>query len=90
MYSSTARRLFSASARWRSKRFLATTAPQSPTGRHDFLPTSQSEITPNIHFFNSVLGDDKQIPSYRIIGKDGKPVEGATVPDVDEALCRKL
>lgn len=90
---SSARQALRVSQRWHAKRFLATsptTAPQSPSGRHDFLPTSHSEITPDLHFFNSVLGDDKQIPTYRLLGKDGKPVEGASMPELDEAFCRKL
>lgn len=87
---SSARYGFRASQLWLAKRFLATTAPQSPSGRHDFLPTSHSEITPDLHFFNSVLGDDKQIPTYRLLGKDGKPVEGAKMPALKEDFCRRL
>ncbi|KAL5524464.1 hypothetical protein ACEPAF_9604 [Sanghuangporus sanghuang] len=72
-------------------RHLATSAPQHPSGRHGLLPgTAQSAITSDLHFFNSVMGDDKQIPTYRVIGKDGKLIEGAELPQIDEDFSRKL
>ena len=36
------------------------------------------------------MGDDKQIPTYRVLDKDGKPVDGVDLPDMDEDFCRKL
>ena len=63
-------------------RRLATVAPQHPNARHGNLPSSQSAITSKLHFFNSVMGEDKQIPTYRVLGKDGKPIDGAEVPEV--------
>ena len=90
MFSST-RRVLSRCRAQPSRRRLATSAPQHPSGRHGLLPGStQSAITTKLHFFNSVMGDDKQIPTYRVLDKDGKPVDGVDLPDMDEDFCRKL
>lgn len=60
----------------------SSSAPRLPNEHHGHLPNSQSLITSKLHFFNSVMGEGKQIPSFRILGHDGKPVEGAEVPEV--------
>ncbi|KAH8114324.1 thiamine diphosphate-binding protein [Phellopilus nigrolimitatus] len=74
-----------------ARRRLATSAPHNPSGRHGLLPgSSQSAITSKLHFFNSVMGDDKQIPTYRVLGRDGKLVEDAVLPEIDEAFSRRL
>lgn len=70
-------------------RRLATAAPSQPSGQHGHLPTSQSAITSKLHFFNSVMGEDRQIPTYRVLGGDGSVLEGAEVPEVrGETACR--
>lgn len=53
-----------------------------PAETHGHLPTSQSPITPTVHFFNSVTPDGKQIPTYRVLDGYGEPLEGAEVPEV--------
>lgn len=55
---------------------------QLPLQSHGHLPTSQSPITPKLHFFNSVLEDGKQIPTFRILDSTGQPIEGAELPEV--------
>lgn len=51
------------------------------------LPTSKSPISPSLSFFNSVTGDDTQIPTYRVLDGVGKPIEGAEIPEVSILLC---
>lgn len=63
-------------------RGLATSTVQLPLQSHGHLPTSQSPITPKLHFFNSVLEDGKQIPTFRILDSTGQPIEGAELPEV--------
>ncbi|THH05530.1 hypothetical protein EW145_g4727 [Phellinidium pouzarii] len=90
MISST-RRTFSVHRAALHRRYLATSAPQGPSGHHGLLPgSSQSAITSKLHFFNSVMGNDETIPTYRIISKDGEPVEGATLPNIDEGFGRRI
>lgn len=67
----------------RSKcRKLATAAAQLPSQSLGHLPTSQSPITPKLQFFNSVMEDGKQIPTYRVLDGTGKVIEGAQLPEV--------
>ena len=54
---------------------------------HGHLPTSQSPITPSLHFFNSVTPDGKQIPTYRVLDGTGHPLDGAEVPEVSTPHC---
>ena len=63
-------------------RRLATAAAQLPSQSHGHLPTSQSPITPKLQFFNSVMEDGKQIPTYRVLDGAGKVIEGAQLPEV--------
>ncbi|TFK40771.1 branched-chain alpha-keto acid dehydrogenase E1-alpha subunit [Crucibulum laeve] len=59
--------------------------------RQEHLPNSSSPITPKLEFFNSVTGSsEKQIPTYRVLDGVGKPIDGAELPEIDEALARKL
>ena len=46
------------------------------------LPTSQSPITPKLQFFNSVMEEGKQIPTYRVLDGSGQVIEGAELPEV--------
>ena len=66
----------------RACRGLANATPQLPLESHGNLPSSQSPITPKMHFFNSVVEAGKQIPTYRVIDGTGRPIEGAEVPEV--------
>lgn len=68
--------------KWSLTRTLATATLQLPVQPHGNLPTSQSPITPKLHFFNSVTEEGKQIPTYRVLDGAGKPLEGAELPDV--------
>ncbi|KAI0081613.1 hypothetical protein K474DRAFT_1768528 [Panus rudis PR-1116 ss-1] len=74
----------------RACRGLASTTPQLPAQSHGHLPTSQSPITPKLHFFNSVMEEGKQIPTYRVLDGVGKPLEGAELPEIDQAMARRM
>ncbi|KAF8158173.1 branched-chain alpha-keto acid dehydrogenase E1-alpha subunit [Crassisporium funariophilum] len=63
---------------------------QSAARRQEHLPTTQSPIVSKLHFFNSVTGNDTQIPTFRVLDGVGKPLEGAKIPEIDEALARRL
>ncbi|KAH6912674.1 branched-chain alpha-keto acid dehydrogenase E1-alpha subunit [Coprinopsis sp. MPI-PUGE-AT-0042] len=54
------------------------------------LPKSNSPIVSELKFFNSVTGDGTGIPTYRVLDGSGKPLEGAVVPEMDEAYARRL
>ncbi|GJJ09876.1 hypothetical protein Clacol_004100 [Clathrus columnatus] len=54
------------------------------TKAHGYLSNSRSPITPELRFFNSVTGDDSQIPTYRIIDNTGAVIEGADIPEHGE------
>ena len=83
MFSSTRRRaLLRPLAAKRRALSSSSTAPKLPIAQHGHLPNSQSLITSKLHFFSSVMGEGKQIPSYRVLDHYGKAVEGAEVPDV--------
>jgi hypothetical protein len=64
------------------RKVLSTASPGSPPESHGLLPTSQSPITPNPHFFNAVSSDGKLLPTYRIIDGVGNVIEGAELPEV--------
>ncbi|KIM28966.1 hypothetical protein M408DRAFT_68602 [Serendipita vermifera MAFF 305830] len=64
------------------------TAPKHPTVDHGYLPNSPSPITTNLEFFDAV--SDKTIPAYRVLDGNGEVLDGATVPEIDEALARKI
>ncbi|KII90763.1 hypothetical protein PLICRDRAFT_39345 [Plicaturopsis crispa FD-325 SS-3] len=72
------------------RRQLVTTPPKLPTNPQGHLPSSSSPIVSKLDFFNSVTGDGKQIPTYRVLDGVGKPIEGAEIPEIDEAFARKL
>ncbi|KAH9851632.1 branched-chain alpha-keto acid dehydrogenase E1-alpha subunit [Lenzites betulinus] len=75
----------------RGHRAMGTTAQlPSPEHAHGHLPSSTSPIISKLHFFNSVMEGGKQIPTYRVIDGAGQPLEGAAVPDIDEALARRI
>lgn len=63
-------------------RTYASSTIQLPTETHGRLPTSQSPITPKLHFFNSVMEEGKQIPTYRVLDGTGHLLEGAELPEV--------
>ncbi|OCH88461.1 branched-chain alpha-keto acid dehydrogenase E1-alpha subunit [Obba rivulosa] len=73
-----------------SRRLLSSSVPRFSADQHGHLPTTQSPITPHLEFFNSVAGEGKTIPTYRVIDGAGNPLEGARVPELDEALARKM
>ncbi|KAJ3885010.1 hypothetical protein GG344DRAFT_83224 [Lentinula edodes] len=51
------------------------------------LPNTQSPIVSKPHFFNSVKGDSNElIPAFRLIDGTGVPLDGAELPELDEAL----
>ncbi|GAW06461.1 branched-chain alpha-keto acid dehydrogenase e1-alpha subunit [Lentinula edodes] len=55
------------------------------------LPNTQSPIVSKPHFFNSVTGDSNElIPAFRLIDGTGVPLDGAGLPELDEAFARKL
>jgi len=60
--------------------------PAQPQGH---LPSSQSPIVSKLHFFNSVTGNDQQIPTYRVLDGVGKPIDGAEIPEVHSS-CPSL
>ncbi|KDQ62667.1 hypothetical protein JAAARDRAFT_30567 [Jaapia argillacea MUCL 33604] len=76
----------------RSSRAITTATPQVPAhaDTHGHLPSSHSRITSKLRFFNSVMEDGEQIPTYRVLDSVGKPLEGAEVPEIDEAFARKI
>lgn len=85
------RRAVRLAASRRLSRYLATSTPERPDRKHGNLPgSSRSAITSNLHFFNSIMGEDNLIPTYRVIDTDGKLIDGAQLPDLDESFCRKL
>ncbi|KAK7048553.1 2-oxoisovalerate dehydrogenase subunit alpha [Favolaschia claudopus] len=63
---------------------------QSRSVHLGYLPNSRSPIVPTLSFFNSVTGSDEKIPTFRVLDGVGKPVDGAEVPELDEAFARKL
>ncbi|KAI0087055.1 branched-chain alpha-keto acid dehydrogenase E1-alpha subunit [Irpex rosettiformis] len=73
-----------------ARRTYASSTVQLPNEAHGHLPTSQSPITSKLHFFNSVMEEGKQIPTYRVLDGSGKLLEGAEVPEFDEALARRM
>ncbi|TCD70741.1 hypothetical protein EIP91_001770 [Steccherinum ochraceum] len=54
------------------------------------LPTSQSPITPKMNFINSVTPDGTQIPTYRVLDGVGELLDGAELPEIDEAFARRI
>ncbi|KAJ7784355.1 branched-chain alpha-keto acid dehydrogenase E1-alpha subunit [Mycena metata] len=54
------------------------------------LPHTRSPLVPTLSFFNSVTGSDEKIPTFRVLDGVGKPVDGAQLPEIDEAFARKL
>jgi len=63
---------------------------QSALRRLERLPTTNSPIVSELNFFNSVTGNNTQIPTFRILDGVGKPLEGAVLPDIDEPFARRL
>lgn len=60
---------------------------RSAFNRLERLPTTSSPIVSELNFFNSVTGNDTQIPTFRILDGVGRPLEGAVLPeDVRAAL----
>jgi len=78
----TTRPLSLAPRSFKPGRLIANTPPQVPPKLHGHLPTSQSPIVSKLHFFNSVTGNGAQIPTYRVIDGEGKPIDGAEIPEV--------
>ncbi|KAJ6508490.1 branched-chain alpha-keto acid dehydrogenase E1-alpha subunit [Mycena sanguinolenta] len=54
------------------------------------LPNSRSPIVPTLFFFNSVTASDEKIPTFRVLDGVGKLVDGAQLPEIDQAFARKL
>ncbi|KAF8729417.1 hypothetical protein AX14_006139 [Amanita brunnescens Koide BX004] len=81
-------------ARSRPSRFLPVcrhiSTSQKTSSAHGTLPDSQSPISPELRFFNSVTGGKGLIPTYRVLDGVGQPIDGAQVPDIDEPFARKL
>ncbi|KAI0061627.1 branched-chain alpha-keto acid dehydrogenase E1-alpha subunit [Artomyces pyxidatus] len=69
---------------------MSTVVSHSTTEGHGILPSTQSPITSKLHFFNSVTGDGKQIPTYRVLDGVGNLIEGAELPQIDRELARKI
>ncbi|KAH9939819.1 branched-chain alpha-keto acid dehydrogenase E1-alpha subunit [Amylocystis lapponica] len=72
------------------RRGFTSAASTLPEQRHEHLPKSQSPITSKLRFFNAVTEEGTQIPTFRVLDGVGKPIEGADIPDIDEALARKM
>lgn len=68
------------------RRWLASAASE----KHGHLPSSQSPITSKLKFFKSVKEDGGQIPTYRVLDGVGKVIDGAEVPEIDQAFARKI
>lgn len=66
----------------RKATILTRSFSQSAFRRLDRLPTTSSPIVSELNFFNSVTGNNTQIPTFRILDGVGKPLEGAVLPDV--------
>ena len=62
-------------------RSLATAAPKF-LARQGVLPASNSPVSPQLEFFDSVTQGTGQIPTYRVLDGVGVPIEGAELPDV--------
>jgi len=43
-----------------------------------------------MHFFNSVMGEGNQIPTYGVMDKDGNLLDGAQIPEFDRSFGRHL
>ncbi|KAM5538595.1 hypothetical protein V8D89_007624 [Ganoderma adspersum] len=82
--------LLSRLSRTSQSRGVAGTTPELPANALGTLPTSTSPITSKLHFFNSVMSGEKQIPTYRVLDGAGQPIEGAEVPEIDKALALKM
>ncbi|TFK24991.1 branched-chain alpha-keto acid dehydrogenase E1-alpha subunit [Coprinopsis marcescibilis] len=54
------------------------------------LPKSTSPIVSKLDFFNTVTGNGTTIPTYRVLDGAGQPLEGAELPEIDEAFARRL
>lgn len=65
-----------------ARRTYASSTVQLPNKAHGHLPTSQSPITSKLHFFNSVMEEGKQIPTYRVLDGSGQVLDGAELPEV--------
>lgn len=52
-------------------------AAKMSTKAPERLPHTQSPITPELKFFNSVTPEGQQIPTYRVLDGTGKIVDGA-------------
>ncbi|KAI6042722.1 thiamine diphosphate-binding protein [Pisolithus marmoratus] len=81
----------------RCLRHLSNTRPCSwralstiPTKHQEVLPTSRSPIVSELRFFNSVTGEQGQIPTYRVLDGIGIPVEGGQLPEMNEEYARRL
>jgi 2-oxoisovalerate dehydrogenase E1 component alpha subunit len=59
---------------------------RSAIRRLENLPTTNSQIVSELNFFNSVTGNDTQIPTFRVLDGVGKLLEGAVLPDVGVVL----
>ena len=59
---------------------------RSAIRRLENLPTTNSRIVSELSFFNSVTGNDTQIPTFRVLDGVGKPLEGSVLPDVGVVL----
>ena len=59
---------------------------RSASCRLENLPTTNSQIVSELSFFNSVTGNNTQIPTFRVLDGVGKPLEGAVIPDVGVVL----
>lgn len=73
-----------------ARRAYASTTVQLPTEAHGHLPTSQSPITSKLHFFNSVIEEGKQIPTYRVLDGTGNLIDGAELPEVSLCLATNI
>ncbi|KZT27367.1 hypothetical protein NEOLEDRAFT_1240323 [Neolentinus lepideus HHB14362 ss-1] len=65
-------------------------SPSLTTERHGYLPDSQSPITPELKFFNSVTDHGGKIPTYRVLDGVGMPIDGAEMPEISETFARKI
>jgi hypothetical protein len=65
------------------KRRIHTVPPPAPDSASlGTLPSSQSAFTPQLAFFNSILPEGKQIPTFRVLDGVGNLIEDASAPEV--------
>lgn len=61
---------------------FAAPSRRAMSANHGHLPSSESPITSNLSFINSVTPDGERIPTFRVLDGTGKVLNEATMPEV--------